>query len=312
MAKRLQNKVAESRYTLTFMAFYGVFVWYLAGAFKQQSYFTAFMAAVATFLMMELNNSNALIRIYSRMVSSSFVALICMAPFLFLSVATWVVVVSLLAFYLIIFRTYQDEHSPGVAFYAFLCLGIGSLLFVQILFFVPFIWLFMKRNLMAFGAKMFCASLIGLIVPYWFLSPFLLWKGQIDLLWKHFCQLATFQPLFQYNDIDLVHWLVLGFTIILLLVGVLHFFHTSYLDKIRTRMLYQVFFIMALLAIVFLFLQPQHFNVLFGIIIISTSTFIGHYFALTKSRVSNVIFCVLAVFCLLVTLFNLWNPLLFC
>lgn len=303
--------MAESRYTLTFIAFYGVFVWYLAGALKQQSYFTALMAAVATFLMVELNNSNALIRIYSRMVSSSFVALICMAPFLFWSVTTWVVVVSLIAFYLIIFRTYQDEHSPGGAFYAFLCLGVGSLFFVQILFFVPFIWLLMKRNLMALGTKMFGASLIGLIAPYWFLSPFLLWKGQIEMLGNHFCQLATFQPLFQYQYIDVARWFVLAFTIILLLVGVLHFFHTSYLDKIRTRMLYQVFFVMKLLAIVFLFLQPQHFDILLAIIIIGASTFIGHFFALTKSRVSNIAFCALTILCLLITMFNLWSPLLF-
>lgn len=293
------------------MVLYGVLVWYFAGALRQHFYITALMAAVATFLMMELNNSNALIRIYSRMVSSSFVALFCMAPFLFGAVSVWVVVVSLLVFYLIIFHTYQDDHSPGWAFYAFVSLGVGSLFFVQILFFVPFIWLLMKRNLMAFGAKMFWASLIGLLAPYWFLCPFLLWKGQIGVLWNHICLLATFQPLFQYQSIDTARWLALGFTIFLLLVGSLHFFHTSYLDKIRTRMLYQVFFVMTLLAIVSLFLQPQHFDVLFSIIIIGTSTFIGHYFALTKSRLSNIAFCALFVLCLLITLFNLWNPLLF-
>ena len=68
MIKRIQNKVAESRFTLPAVAVYGGIIWLLCGLFPQQWWLQFTLFAVSTYLMVELNNSNVLIRIYSRSV----------------------------------------------------------------------------------------------------------------------------------------------------------------------------------------------------------------------------------------------------
>ena len=73
--KRFQNKAAESRSTLPIAALYGGVVWILAGLIQQQWWIQAVCYVIATFIIIELNNSNALIRIYSRMVSAAFIFL---------------------------------------------------------------------------------------------------------------------------------------------------------------------------------------------------------------------------------------------
>ena len=79
---------------------------------------------------------------------------------------------------------------------------------------------------------------------------------------------------------------------------------TSYLDKIRTRMIFEMFITIDILTIIFIILQPQHINTLLTIMIVNTSCLFAHYIALTKTRVTNIV-CILA-FCLTIglTIFN--------
>ena len=69
MRKRIKNRIAGSRFAFPVMAVYGIVVWLLAGAAGEMWWAQFAMYAVSTLLMVMLNNSNSLIRIYSRMVS---------------------------------------------------------------------------------------------------------------------------------------------------------------------------------------------------------------------------------------------------
>ena len=79
MIKRMQNHEAESSFTLPAVSAYAVAVWLASGLLIPHIPFTAQELAggawmqlvcfvVSAYLMVELNNSNALIRIYSRTV----------------------------------------------------------------------------------------------------------------------------------------------------------------------------------------------------------------------------------------------------
>ncbi|MBR1401108.1 MAG: hypothetical protein IJ562_05885 [Prevotella sp.] len=307
--KRFQNKVAEGRYVLPIVAAYALGIWYLGGLVGQKLYVQLAFTVLSTYLMVELNNSNALIRVYSRMVSCSFLALTCITSFLFPSLRIALLTLCLITFYTIIFHTYQDKQSPGLTFYAFLCIGLASLAFVQVLFFVPFLWLIMAFYLMAFSHKMFWASIIGITTPYWFLLPFSLITDNIDLLAGHFVQIAQFEPLFQYQQLNGNHVISLLFIIMLYAIGSIHYMRRSYLDKIRTRMLHFTFIAVGALTLLFIILQPQHMEPLLAILIINTSPLIAHFIALTHTRVTNIVFCVLIISALILTAVNLWIPL---
>ena len=137
MVKRLQNKIAGSRFALPVTAVYSIMIWLAGGLIANQLYLHFLLFGLSAYLMVELNNSNSLIRIYSRMVSCSFMALTLMSAFLFDSTDVWVVQFCVVATYLILFKCYQNKRSQGLVFYAFFFIGIASIFFIQILYFVP-------------------------------------------------------------------------------------------------------------------------------------------------------------------------------
>ena len=308
IVKRFQNRVAESRIALPVTGVYAFAVCALGGLFTEQLWVQFVLLAVSSFLMMELNNVNALIRIYSRMVSCSFLVLAVMSQYLVVDVRCGIVQACFIAFYLFLFSAYQDNRAMGRVFYAFLMLGIASTMFVQILFFVPLVWVLLCTNLMVRSFRAFVSSLFGLLVPYWFMVAYYLYIDDIDSLLDHFLQIAQFGPVLGWMDMPVSHILTAAYVAILAVVGMIHFRLNNYKDKIRTRMLFEIFSVLALAAIVFMILQPQHIDYLLALLIVSTSPMIGHYIALTNTFITNISFYVMLVVALIITCVNLWMP----
>ena len=308
IVKRFQNRVAESRIALPVTGVYAFAVCALGGLFTEQLWVQFVLLAVSSFLMMELNNVNALIRIYSRMVSCSFLVLAVMSQYLVVDVRCGIVQACFIAFYLFLFSAYQDNRAMGRVFYAFLMLGIASTMFVQILFFVPLVWVLLCTNLMVRSFRAFVSSLFGLLVPYWFMVAYYLYIDDVDSLLDHFLQIAQFEPVLGWMDMPVSHILTAAYVAILAVVGMIHFRLNNYKDKIRTRMLFEIFSVLALAAIVFMILQPQHIDYLLALLIVSTSPMIGHYIALTNTFITNISFYVMLVVALIITCANLWMP----
>ena len=308
IVKRFQNRVAESRIALPVTGVYAFAVCALGGLFTEQLWVQFVLLAVSSFLMMELNNVNALIRIYSRMVSCSFLVLAVMSQYLVVDVSCGIVQACFIAFYLFLFSAYQDNRAMGRVFYAFLMLGIASTMFVQILFFVPLVWVLLCTNLMVRSFRAFVSSLFGLLVPYWFMVAYYLYIDDVDSLLDHLLQIAQFGPVLGWMDMPVSHILTAAYVAILAVVGMIHFRLNNYKDKIRTRMLFEIFSVLALAAIVFMILQPQHIDYLLALLIVSTSPMIGHYIALTNTFITNISFYVMLVVALIITCVNLWMP----
>ncbi|MCD8291907.1 MAG: hypothetical protein LUC91_10460 [Prevotella sp.] len=306
--KRIQNKIAESRFSLAVMIVYGLGIWFLKGFLEQQLYLQLLFFAVSVYLMVELNNSNLLIRIYSRMVSCSFLALTCISAFILDSPNVLAVQLCMVASYSIMFRCYQDKNTPGKMFYAFLFIGLASTQFIQVLFFVPILWVLIGTKLIAFSFKTFFATILGLIVPYWFLVGYYFFIDDIETLMWHFISIAQFEPLLQYMELDLHIVITFVFILILSIIGIVHFLNNSLKDKIRTRVYYEIFIIMDIATAVFIVLQPHFADYLISLMIIPTSALLAHYIALTSTKVTNITFKVIVILILALTVYNLWTP----
>lgn len=306
MTIRLQNKVAVSRYALPVASLYAIAVWTLCGLLPQQWWVQFACFALSAYLMVVLNNNNALLRVYSRMVSCSFIALTCMACFMFESMRGAITQLCLIAFYVFSFQCYQDKESPGTTYYAFLCIGLGSTVFVQILFFVPFLWLLAATQLNALSWRTLAASLLGLLTPYWFAAGWMVLQNDFHMLTKHFTELATILPVADYSGVTLQQTAVFAFTAVLALTGMIHFWRNSSYDKIRTRQLYGYFSSMTLLTALFLVLQPQHYDILMRLMIVNTAPLAAHFITLTHTKITNLAFIVITVVCLVLTAYNTW------
>ena len=307
MAKLLQNKIAESKLTLPVTALYALTIWLLCGVAAGRWWLQLGCFAISTYLMMELNNVHVLIRIYSRMVSSAFLVLSCAACFLFPSWRVAVLTICFVAFLLIWFLTYQEKQAPGTTYYAFLFLGLATFAFPQVIFFLPVLWLLMATNLLSLSWRNWAASLLALLTPYWFWGCWLLYQQDFTPLVSHLASIADFQQVFDIDGIPHPQLLTLLFLMLLTVIGSIHFLHKSYNDKIRIRMFYAIFIWIDLLAMAFILLQPQHFDLLLPIVIVTTAPLVGHYLALTSTRFTNITFFTILLLAGGLTLYHLWN-----
>lgn len=308
MTKRLQNKIAESRWALPVITIYSLIACLSGGIVKEGLWLQTGMLATSAYMMVELNNANSLIRIYSRMVSCSFLVMTVMSLFLFKALTTGVVQLCIIVMMQLLFKTYQEQNATGRVFYAFIALGICSLYFVQILYFVPVIWVMMAVYLMDFSPKTWAASLIGIIVPYWFAAAYYAYTGTIQNLGLHFLELLQFEKPFCFASLDGHHLVTLVFVTLLALTGAVHFLLYSYQDRIKTRLFYEIFITLDACCLIFIMLQPQHFDYLLSLMIIFTAPLIGHFISLTHSRLSNIFFIVVTLISLFITAYNLWLP----
>lgn len=305
MVKYLQNRIAQSRWALTLTVIYGVLVCLAGGLVTDGLWMQFALLIVSTMMMVELNNGNALIRIYSRMISCSYLVMTTMSAFLMRSLQVDIVQITLIAFLLLILKAYQNQSAVGWTFYAFMALGIGSIVFPQLLLFVPVLWVMMAVNIMCFSPRTFFSSILGIITPYWFFAAWLLYTDNISSLGSHFISALQFQEPFQLATVGLHQWLTYAFVVICAAIGSVHFFAYSYQDRIRIRLTYEMFIILNIICLTFAIVQPQHFDCLLGMSIVLTSTIIGHFLALTHSRLSNITFHILTLSALAITIFNL-------
>ena len=305
--KLLQGKVAGSRLSMPVMAVFGTMIWLAAGLAKEGWWLQFACFGVAAYLTLLINNVHVLLRIYSRMVSCSFIGLTCCACFLFPSLPGAVTQLCMTAFLLIIFICYQDRQSPGITFYAFLLIGIASLTFVNILFLVPIIWLLTAIDIRSLSWRTGIASLIGLLTPYWFYAPWLLYHHELTSLTDHFRPLVDFGQSFDISQFTVSQQLTLYWIILLAVIGTIHFLHKSFHDKIRTRMFYYFMMWMNVAVMLLLLLQPQHYDILIRLMILLTAPLIAHFLALTTTKITNIAFIAIVATTFMITLYNLWS-----
>lgn len=305
--KYIQNIVAESHRTLPITAVYAIVIWLMAGLINEGWWLQFGCFVLSVFLMMQMNSQNLLTRIYSRTVSVSYMALICTPVFLFHSVSGALLQICIIAALLILFSCYQDNESPGRIYYTFLLIGIGGLINLHMLLFIPLFWILMAFFVYAMGWRTWFASLIGLLTPFWFTAGFWLFgmRSFSDLTPPFALQLPTLQW-FDFSDFSMQQALFLAFILLLIVIGSIHFIIDSIHDKIRVRQLYYAFMFLGAYSLVLLFILPHEYDMLIRVITIAVSPLIGHFFALTHSKFSNMLFFVIVIGLLTITSYNLW------
>jgi len=307
MRKYQQNKVAESKLTLPVMYVYTALVWLICGLVREQWWIQFASLCLTAFLMLQLNNTNMLIRIYSRMVSCTFLALVCSACFLFPSIPNAIVQVCFVCFMLFLFMSYQDKQASGFCYYAYLMLGIASTVFIQIVYLIPLLWLLTGTLLQSLSWRTWSASLLGLITPYWIASFYIIGTNQFSLLADHFMQLIDIKWLSAQSVLSTSQVIVLLFVVTLTIIGTVHYLRKHHDDKIRVRLIYAFFIWMDLATIAFLLLQPQYYNQLIGIMMVLTAPLIAHFVALTSTKFTNIAFFVIIAITLIITSYNIWT-----
>lgn len=306
--KHIQNIVAESRRTLPITIVYGVGIWLLAGLVNNGWWlqFTCFFASV--YAMVHLSNINLLIRIYSRSVPATYVMLSCIAVWLFPSIHGAVSQLGFVLVLLLLFACYQDQKAQGKIFYMSAILGAMSLLEPHYLLFMPILWFLMATTIYSLSFRTFMASVIGIITPYWLFAGWLLVLDPVNpsTLLSMISRFGDIQFSIDYHSLTASQLAYFTLLVILFIVGSIHFWTTSYMDKIRIRQIYSSLILLTLYTIVLLAVQPQMFNVLIYMLTLAVTPIIAHFVTLTSTKASNIFFFVVIAAIAILTVVNLW------
>lgn len=285
-----------------------VAAWVCRGLVSDRLWMQAICLGMSTYLLIELNNANQLLRVYSKMVSGSFLLLLIATNPLFPDLRMSIITLCSVALYTMLFRCYQQRRASGWVFYGFLCIGLASLVFIQVLFFIPFLWGAMAFNLYTLNGKTFFASLLGLFTPYWFVGGYCVFVRDLSLLGDHMSEISHFSPLFDYDGIGEHEIVTFAFVALCAVIGIIHYLRHSYSDKIQTRMLYEVFILMDVMALIFIVLQPQHYVPLMAILVVNTAPLLAHFVTLTHTWLTNIMFYLLLLSTFAIGAYHLWIP----
>lgn len=305
---RFQNKVATSGFTLPVAALVATLLWAALGPMSQNKVICWICCALCSYLLVEFNNSNALLRIRSRLTTSTF--LLSMGSFTFLheSIESIAVTFFILGCYYFLFRSYQDSHHAANIFHAFLSLGIACLICPALICLIPFLYWSMAAYLRSFSFKNFCGSLIGLLTPLWFYGAYFIYLQDYASLWEKLYQFTDFQipTLTDYLSLDLTRVSAFVLIFILGLIGSIHAMRTSYNDKIRTRMQFYTLILFECVFLLLLLGQPRLFDNGLCILTLTAAPVIAHFFALTSTRVTNLLFILSILLYFSIAISSLW------
>lgn len=305
--KRLQNRIATSSFTLPVAVLVATIVWMLNEPSNPNTWAGLVCMGIASYILVELNNTNTLLRIRSRLISTTFICLTGCATMLHSFSTSHILVVCVTMTYYLLLRSYQNIRSVGYIFHAFAFAGIGSLILPQMLYIIPTYYLAMLIQLRSFTLRNFMASIFGLILPYYCYAAFLIYKNKLEDILIPFKEISVF-TLSSSLKFEEHQKMLLIFVTILSVISIINFYRTSFNDKIRTRMYFYVLIVQWFLLNVLLCLQPKYFDALMPVILMNSSPIIAHYFALTNGIFCKIIFILTVLSLVFLTIYNLWIP----
>lgn len=327
-SKRFQNRVTAGRLTLPAAILISVACWILSAILlpdmeaRQSSYslwnmFCDFciptwasrilcfiLYCVIGYFLIGLNNAYAIIRMRASVQTGIYFLLIAVCPSLHILYPGDMAAIAFLVAIYFLFKSYQQVKPTGSLFNSFLFIGLGSLMFPQLTFFIPIFWIG-AYCFQSLHPKSFFASLIGWSVPYWFLLGHAYFYGQMELFYHPFRELAAFQPI----RLDFQPWelATIGYLFLLFIVSSGHCLVAGYEDKIRTRSYLHFLIFLNFCIFVYIGLQPALSTNLLSLLLIGISILTGHLFVLTNSRSSNLFFIFMFAGLFLLFGFNVWT-----
>lgn len=298
--------MATSRMALPVMSTLSAVLWLAQLAVEHVLWPEFVVFVISTYFMIELNNRNALMRQYSRMVSCSYMAMMLMCPWLLHSFEAMAFQLCIIGTVSLLFQTYQQRSAMGSKYWAYLFFGLASFIWAPLLYFLPLFWIAEATFLMSFSIRSLWASILGVLTPVWVTMPYLVYTGTYEDVLIYYSQLMPSDQLIGFftspqllvsvaDEAAIIRLAVMGFVLLLYVLSLVHYLRNSYADKIHVRMLYQffilisVFVTLGLIAVTLLpFQDASSSDMLLAMLVVCLSPMLAHYVAFTYTRLTNI------------------------
>lgn len=306
-SRTLQSFIATGRFTLPVVIFISVCCWVVTGVASGMPV-TRFLPSFALcglvgYLLVETNNSFALIRVRASAQTALYFLLASICPALYIVYSGQAASACFLLALIFLFRSYRGENTSACLFHAFAFAGAGSLFVPQYIWLTPLLWIG-AYDFCSLNMKSFVASILGWSFPYWFLLGYGYVTDGLDVFVAPFREFATFGEVGFLPDA--LQMATLGYVSALFGVGAIHAVAMGGEDKLSTRSYLRFLVLLGVCDVILIGLQPALYEQMLPLLWVCASILGGRFFILTRGRVSNIFFVCSVVGAFLLFAFNLW------
>lgn len=253
-----------------------------------------------------MSNGNALMRVRTWMVPSIFLimsgaifSLHALRP-----VQAGVFLYAFSQYYLL--KSYQEYHAERFIVISFMFLGAASIFYPRLIYLSILYDVSMLVQLRAFMPRTILAGLFGLIVPIELYVGFLFLTGDPMQIYNYVNAVISFENL-AIPKWSLTEMVNLGFVVLLFLIGCIHYSHTNFNDKIRTRMYFYIVILQTAGLLALLAAHPLDYDELLPFIVMESSPVVGHYLVFSRGKAGTVFFVLIILLIIVVAAFNIWS-----
>ncbi|MCR5313946.1 MAG: hypothetical protein K6E54_10000 [Bacteroidaceae bacterium] len=320
MRTYFQKTISTSQFSLPIFAILGAIIWLLLPAkdsfawneieygiwsyvpqYVQTGYTGAILGMVLTaftvYSMVEFSNTMVLLNTNSNMISCLLILLMSFSLCLHTFQPVHIIIFANILSYYALFSSYQNEN-PVLSFITHLMIAISSLIFPKLILLSIITW-FIQLQLNSLTPRAFIASLLAIMVPYWFFFVFAVCNDRIDIFTNFIDQLIEYNP----TGITTIskQQLLVGFYIALTLIaGIIDYWMTNNDDRIRQRIIYNVLVFHSIIIVILAFLLPQCFNVFLGLLALDASILGGRFWVVTNNQFSHYFFIIMGLIGLII------------
>ena len=305
--KRFQNRVAEGRWLLPLTVVFCSAIWWV---WHEQTTthvirFACFL--FSTWMMVEWNVRYNLLRTYSRLMAVVCAVFTLILSFTFTGYSSFVVQLSLICCLYLLMGCYDDRYAPRRVFYAFLCMGIGSVFFFPLIVMLLLMWLVMILNMRIVSGRALVASILGYSVPYWLGLG--LWCCNIDVT-QHLQDIGA-EWTFGWH-IDFMSWslsqiMALGFMLLSAVFGIIHYVRQRFADKTFVRLMYYCFLVGGGFCLTGLVFMPHYYAYFALMLAVFVAPLVAHLFTHTYTRWTNLLFKLWLLALILILGYSIWK-----
>ena len=204
-----------------------------------------------------------------------------------------------------LFTAYQLPDATGKMFNAGVLLGVAGLFMPQVLWFLPLLWIGMYQFL-SLNYRSFMASLIGVMIIYWFVLAWCVWRSDFSMFSAMYVSLADFEflgfvrPFLLYKA---------GFAgIILFLIPVLfHVKSDAVNNRIRVRKILSFLLNMSIWSLILTCLYGGSADSFLAILYLPASVLNAYFFENMNNRFRLWLYYFILALCVFSFVTRLWN-----
>lgn len=274
---------------------------------KETAYFIGFIFMLGgAFLIHRINYMLNLIREKTVLPFLFFVLFMSTNPDFFSFKSALISVICLLLGMYQLFLSYHNPADCRRTFDWAALIALGSLFWVQIVWFYPLFW-FGMYHLRSLSFRSFIASLLGAGTVYWFLLGWCVWIGNFSLFTGTFGSLFDFRVvLFKGGILSLIG---IGYMLLLTLVASFNILAREYADNLRTREYLSFLIAFAAWALLFYFLYDYSSEDFLAIACVPISILLGHFFTVGWNKWLSYLFFFTVILFITILFIRLWTHL---